>query len=72
MTRSCKNCRYSEYENEAKGTMFCRRYAPKPGTDFEEWPLVWDDDWCGEFEQKIVCEYDFFRESGHEEGQSDN
>lgn len=52
MTRSCENCRYSEFENEAKGTMFCRRYAPKPGTDFEEWPLVWDEDWCGEFESK--------------------
>ena len=49
MNRKCKECRYSESENEAKGTMFCRRYAPKPGTDFEEWPLVWDFDWCGEW-----------------------
>lgn len=70
MMRNCENCRYSEFENEIKGTMFCRRYAPRPGTDFEEWPLVWDEDWCGEWEEKIICKCDWFGELKPEDGES--
>lgn len=32
---------------------FCRRHAPRPhgGNNIEDvtWPLVWEDEWCGEW-----------------------
>lgn len=48
--RKCKNCKYGDFQNEAKGVLYCRRMPPahEPMT----WPLVWKDDWCGEFKTK--------------------
>ena len=50
MDRKCKTCRYSEVSPDVEDAIFCKRYAPRPGIDFEEWPIVWENDWCGEFE----------------------
>ena len=52
----CENCKYSApYLSD--NLNFCRRHAPQSGlTDSQPvmppdavWPLVKDDDWCGEF-----------------------
>lgn len=50
MDRKCKTCGYSEAAPDVKDTIFCKRYAPRPGT-FKGWPLLWADDWCGEWER---------------------
>ena len=47
MVKICKDCRYGECID---GAVRCRRYAPRPGLARQEWPIVWEDDWCGEFE----------------------
>lgn len=67
MKESCSECRfyqqrmYWEQENAGrvkvvKGSYgWCHRYAPKPAlspVDNIYWPVVKDDDWCGEFESK--------------------
>ena len=49
MTGNCRECRFAERLEEA---MRCRRCAPRPGQERNEWPIVWHDDWCGEFESK--------------------
>lgn len=46
----CGDCRhYFEGRHEGDGT--CRRYAPRPMAqgDEWEWPAVMDFQWCGEF-----------------------
>lgn len=43
----CKDCKYSEFPNEPKDVMYCRRMPPMHE------PMLWPlDDWCGEFEPK--------------------
>ena len=49
MVKICKHCRYGDQIDDA---VRCRRYAPRPGLARQEWPIVWEDDWCGEFEPK--------------------
>jgi hypothetical protein len=59
---TCKECRfYDKYIHLSKrGT--CCRYPPVPtGRDYEgdletEWPIVHEDDWCGEFVSKDAPE----------------
>jgi len=49
----CKLCRYFDVTSKE-----CRRYAPRHlsgiGTGYsnEKWPVVTEDDWCGEFVPK--------------------
>lgn len=50
MKRMCRYCRFSESIGD--GAMRCRRYAPRPGQGRNGWPIVWEYDWCGEFESK--------------------
>ena len=49
----CVNCRF----HDPKGSVlcYCRRHAPKysdlnPHTGASDWPIVRNNDWCGEFE----------------------
>ena len=53
----CSNCTFSDpYRSD--NLNFCRRHAPQCGLvdtqpaipDDAVWPLVKDNDWCGEFE----------------------
>jgi hypothetical protein len=47
---TCQQCRfYFQAKSE------CRRYAPQPAqAEGGTWPTVASDDWCGEFEPKVV------------------
>jgi hypothetical protein len=64
----CKNCKFfDETYERAEGVGACRRYAPRlvsgVGTGYEErlFPLVVDDDWCGEYviaEDRVLRGYD--------------
>jgi hypothetical protein len=61
----CPECRFfdkpiNEVHAQPRGDRagWCRRYAPKPlvggsGTGWAdyEWPSVYSDDWCGEWEK---------------------
>ena len=56
----CGNCRWYDHDNAAHDRAECRRSPPRPGwrlgengTNFSEgsWPMVWQQDWCGEFQQ---------------------
>jgi len=50
----CPNCRFSKPFDDKNYQ--CRRNAPISGMPensyFVAWPIVFDDDWCGEFEPK--------------------
>jgi hypothetical protein len=49
--RKCSNCEYYHCRYQ-QGK--CRRYAPRPcETSLITWPEVNEQDWCGEFSQKI-------------------
>lgn len=57
----CKGCRYFKPNQKQQGREGeCRRYAPRPhadsddllGTFFVAFPVVFDDDWCGEFAER--------------------
>lgn len=52
----CKDCRFEEER-------YCKRHAPiivldkqtscgLKDTPFTRWPIVYDDNWCGDFEKK--------------------
>ena len=43
----CGNCRYSRVDDVGKG--HCHRHAPQSGHCGSEWPIVYSDDWCGEW-----------------------
>ena len=47
MVKICKHCRYGDQIDDA---VRCRRYAPRPGQGRNGWSIVWEEDWCGEFE----------------------
>ena len=47
MVKICKHCRYGECID---GAVHCRRYPPQPGQGWNGWPIVWENDWCGEWE----------------------
>ncbi len=64
VTIRCNLCLYWQQDQRAK-TGLCRRYAPRPVTEFFEmeaeaktqastaavcWPITTEWDWCGEFE----------------------
>lgn len=48
MTAVCQTCRYVDVVivDDTDPTSICRRHPPTGG----EWPVVFDDDWCGEHE----------------------
>lgn len=49
MNPACLECTYAaKDEGTAEGQWRCRRYAPRPG-DSAVWPIVNEDDWCGDF-----------------------
>ena len=61
-TEACINCRFSRPTPNAEVLLLaCRRHAPRaliieiqddPEQDsvfFADWPLVADDEWCGEY-----------------------
>lgn len=56
----CDQCRFSCQIGGAIEIMICRRHAPKPMAERGDgdstfdtiWPMVLDDDWCGEFQPK--------------------
>lgn len=48
------NCKICMYSKPVGGGFFCRRYPPTvigltPGDATERYPLVGENDWCGEF-----------------------
>ena len=47
--RRCLDCQYFDPDDETGGE--CRRYAPRPGDGGSEanWPIVYNDGWCGQF-----------------------
>jgi hypothetical protein len=60
----CKNCYFAdEWDDEVSGLGECHRFPPSMATRLNSdrshterpqnggWPLVHDDDWCGEFKQ---------------------
>lgn len=53
----CENCKFWNYlrdttNNEKIG--YCRRYPPSQqrGSSIDDWSMVFNDDWCGEFTKK--------------------
>ena len=56
----CKNCRYRllrKYREMTQEIQYfaCHRNAPQPSTNQYAsafWPIVDDDDWCGEWVQR--------------------
>jgi hypothetical protein len=61
--RSCANCEYSTPPKLKRSAprLMCRRYAPTPHPTpmgenslegFVTWPLVFAEDWCGEFTER--------------------
>jgi len=54
----CIKCRFFQPDREAPPELAdsvlgtCRRYAPRPQTDYTytEWPVVMPEDWCGEYQ----------------------
>lgn len=52
MVKNCKSCRFSHAPESVAELRQCRRYAPRPESQFVEWPTVEDFEWCGEWEQK--------------------
>ena len=57
MTRRCDKCEWSDLSDDGR---ICRRYPPSTGCYDEggmsDFPLVADDGWCGEFQQKAPAE----------------
>lgn len=55
MERKCVKCEfYESYEPEGRAwSGECRKNAPVGGQS-RLWPEVSDNDWCGEFVQKVV------------------
>jgi len=64
LTVRCSLCLYWQ-QDQKQGTGICRRFAPRPVTEFSEfdvgsknqgnmapvcWPATLEWDWCGEFE----------------------
>jgi hypothetical protein len=49
---TCGTCRFFSREDNYVGE--CRRYAPRPTADMNEWtwPVVHQAHWCGEFQPK--------------------
>ena len=62
----CSNCKFfqqtlSADEANGRGWGKCHRYAPRPFSVVEEswrFPEIYDDSWCGEFEEMIGEEND--------------
>jgi hypothetical protein len=54
--QSCATCRFSRKPDDLPDlSRHCRRHPPKimrDPDDFAEFPLVYADDWCGEFQHK--------------------
>lgn len=63
MNERCDQCRFSrKAEHPAPEVLECRRHAPSPSVleqaipgeehldRFSYWPLVVNNDWCGEFQ----------------------
>ena len=42
--KTCKNCLYYDKEEGE-----CHRYAPRPDRFTPSFPVVYADDWCGEW-----------------------
>ena len=49
-TENVKPVDTAKFPPDVEDAIFCKRYAPRPGQARQEWPIVWEDDWCGEFE----------------------
>lgn len=48
MEKVCKNCMFSDKTRfSVKGHTLCRRFPP--GGDTNTFPIIHEDDWCGEF-----------------------
>lgn len=54
MNESCENCRFSASpKGNAYGLLECRRYTPSIGNrPAAQWPRVYPEAWCGEYEAK--------------------
>lgn len=55
----CDNCRFLEPNQSNTYAGRCQRYAPRPrnqqGGEYRaEWPVVFSDDWCGDFQPKKI------------------
>ena len=59
MGESCGECRFSAAVNRGRslGKLDCRRYPPVDIArhDADEWPRVYPEAWCGEFQPKAVA-----------------
>lgn len=51
-THSCIGCRYAHKRNSL---LLCRRYPPTG--DFQKYPPVLFDGWCGEFSEDVTVAY---------------
>lgn len=47
--KTCKECRFYMKRIEESG--LCRRHPP---LNLRYWPVVDTDDWCGEFQDKVI------------------
>lgn len=49
----CMVCRYSVLRKDL-GFLTCNRYAPSPTNEDDDvsWPVVNQNDWCGEFKSE--------------------
>ncbi|SDH25501.1 hypothetical protein SAMN05428952_100914 [Nitrosomonas sp. Nm132] len=53
MEEACKNCVFSDKTRfSVKGHTLCRRFPP--GGDTNTFPIIHEDDWCGEFKEDVV------------------
>jgi len=53
MSENCGNCKYFGEDH----LTVCKRKSPKAGKNgatgaWRYWPLVYEDDWCGEWKRK--------------------
>ena len=53
--KTCSECKFFDSRGKGSGSI-CRRHAPSTvryaHSPYIEWPVVKDDDWCGEFKHK--------------------
>ena len=46
-SRSCSTCVYAD--SSKSNARICRRYPPISSEGLRGWPIVYSDDWCGEY-----------------------
>lgn len=52
----CDKCRHYDKRSDYDDRGWCRRHPPAPaGKQFGEFPMVGEQGWCGEFEERTTA-----------------